>query len=201
MALELTARTAAGRDLVALAERLAGEIAGPAAEHDRDGTYPFEGIEALREAGYFAAPVPQELGGLGVSSVHDVIVASGRLARGDASLAIGVNMHLVVVLNLARRWAMARATGNARREAAFADSLREIVAGGVVRAAAMSEPRQDLTRPSTTAVRTETGWRVDGHKIFCTMSPAATVLLTSVRFADDAGNDRYGYVQIPAESP
>ena len=30
------------------------------------------------------------------TSVHDVVVASSRLARGDASVAIGVNMHLVV---------------------------------------------------------------------------------------------------------
>jgi hypothetical protein len=28
-----------------------------------------------------------------VTSVHDLLVACSRLARGDASLAIGVNMH------------------------------------------------------------------------------------------------------------
>jgi alkylation response protein AidB-like acyl-CoA dehydrogenase len=200
MPMELTARTAAGRRLVATAERFAEEFAPRAAEHDRDGSYPFESIEALRRAGYFAAPAPRELGGLGVSSLHDVVVASGRLARGDASLAIGVNMHLVVVVNLARRWRMARAAKVARREEAFAASLREIAAGEVVLAAAQSEPGQDLTRPTTEAVRTERGWRIDGHKIFCTMSPAATALLTSVRFLDGDGIERYGYVQIPADA-
>jgi L-evernosamine nitrososynthase len=198
MAMELTAGTEAGRALVATAERLAEELGGRAPAHDRDGSYPFESIEALHRAGYFAAPVPRALGGLDVSSVHDVIVASGRLARGDASVAIGVNMHLVVVLNLARRWQMARATGNERRERAFAGSLRAIAGGDVVIAAAMSEPGQDLTRPSTTAVRTANGWRIDGRKIFCTMAPAATVLLTSVRFRADDGSERYGYVEIPA---
>jgi L-evernosamine nitrososynthase len=201
MPMELTARTAAGSRLVAIAERLADEFAGRAAEHDRDGSYPFASIDALQDAGYFVAPVPEELGGLGVGSVHDAIVASGRLARGDASLAIGVNMHHVVVLNLARRWRMARAAGRASREAAFAASLREIVTGEVVLAAAMSEPGQDLTRPSTVASRTDAGWRIDGHKIFCTMSPAATALLTSVRFTDDAGAERYGYVQVPSGAP
>lgn len=201
MPTELTARTARGRDLVATAERLAEDFAGRAGAHDRDGSYPFESIDALRRAGYFAAPVPSELGGLGVGSVHDAIVASGRLARGDASVAIGVNMHLVVVLNLARRWHMARAAGNERRERAFGESLRAFTAGDLVMAAAMSEPGQDLTRPITTAVRTETGWRIDGHKIFCTMAPAATVLLTSVRFSADDGSERYGYVEIPAAAP
>jgi alkylation response protein AidB-like acyl-CoA dehydrogenase len=200
MPLELEARTGAGMELVALAERLAEGLAERAGAHDREASYPHDGIRALRDAGYFAAPVPQHLGGLGVSSVHDVVVASGRLARGDASLAIGVNMHLVVVVNLARRWRMARAAKVARREEAFAASLREIAAGEVVLAAAQSEPGQDLTRPTTEAVRTERGWRIDGHKIFCTMSPAATALLTSVRFLDGDGIERYGYVQIPADA-
>ena len=201
MSMELTAKTAAVRALVATAERLAEDFAVRAAAHDRDGSYPFESIDSLRHAGYFAAPVPEELGGLGVSSVHDVIVASGRLARGDASVAIGVNMHLVVVLSLARRWRMARAAGNARRERAFAGSLRRIASDGVVMAAAMSERGQDLTRPVTEAVRTDGGWRIDGHKVFCTMAPAATILLTSVRFADDDGGERYAYVEIPADAP
>src|SRR3954449_11736526 len=101
MTMELTARTAPGADLVALAEWLADDFASRAAAHDRDGTYPHESLRSLRDAGYLAAPVPVELGGLGVSSVHDLVVASGRLARGDASVAIGVNMHLVVVTALA----------------------------------------------------------------------------------------------------
>ena len=202
MPMELEARTGAGMELVALAERLAEELAKCAGTHDREATYPHEGIGALRDAGYFGAPVPQHLGGLGASSVHDVVVASGRLARGDASVAIGVNMHLVVVLNLLRRWRMARAIGHERRERALSASLREIAGGEVVLAAALSEPGQDLTRPSTEATRTEDGgWRVDGHKIFCTMAPAATVLLTSVRFTDDRGRDRYGYAEVPAGTP
>jgi alkylation response protein AidB-like acyl-CoA dehydrogenase len=201
MPTELTARTDAGRSLVATAEGLADDFAGRAAAHDRDGAYPFASIEALRRAGYFTAPVPLALGGLGVSSVHDVIVASGRLARGDASVAIGVNMHLGVVLNLVRRWQMARAAGNARREQAFAASLRRLVDDAVVMAGATSEPGQDLSRPRTTAVRSNGGWRVDGHKIFCTMAPAATVLVTSVRFTADDGGERYGWWRSPPGRP
>jgi alkylation response protein AidB-like acyl-CoA dehydrogenase len=200
MAMELTAETTAGRDLVATAEWLAEDLGSRAGAHDRDGSYPFESIDSLRRAGYFTAPVPTELGGLGVSSVHDVIVASGRLARGDASVAIGVNMHLVVVLNLLRRLQMARAGHNERRERAFAASLRTIADRGDVIAAAQSERGQDLTRPATTAVRTEGGWRVDGMKVFCTMAPAATILLTSVRFDAEDG-ERFGFVEIPAGAP
>jgi alkylation response protein AidB-like acyl-CoA dehydrogenase len=199
--MELSARTHAGADLVVLAERLADDLASRAAAHDRDGTYPHESIRSLRDAGYLVAPVPAALGGLGVSSVHDLVVASGRLARGDASVAIGVNMHLIAVMALARRLRVAVAAHRERRAQAFAESLRTIVRERSVIAAAQSERGQDLTRPATRAERTAAGWRIDGHKVFCTMSPAATTLLTAVSFADDEGVERYGFVQIPADAP
>ena len=58
MPIELSAHTEAGARLVAIAEELSPQLASRAAEHDRDGTYPFEAIDALKAAGYFAAPVP-----------------------------------------------------------------------------------------------------------------------------------------------
>jgi alkylation response protein AidB-like acyl-CoA dehydrogenase len=185
---------------VAIAEELAENLAARAAEHDRDGSYPFKAIDALKATGYFAAPVPVELGGLGVSSAHDLVVASSRLARGDASVAIGVNMHLVAVLNMERRRQVAAAAGQERRASAFASSLEQIARDDVVLAAAISEPGQDLTRPATRATRTETGWRIDGRKMFCTMSPAATDLYVAVSYADGDG-ERYAYAMVPTDAP
>ena len=201
MPIELTAHTDAGARLVAIAEELCEGLAARAAEHDRDGSYPFEAIDALRAAGYFAAPVPNELGGLGVSSAHDLVVASSRLARGDASVAIGVNMHLVAVLNMERRRQVALAAGNERRAGGFASSLEQIARDGVVLAAAISERGQDLTRPGTRATRTESGWRIDGRKLFCTMSPAATDLYVAVSYADGEGVERYAYAMVPTDAP
>jgi alkylation response protein AidB-like acyl-CoA dehydrogenase len=201
MPIELTAHTDAGVRLVAIAEELSAELAARAPEHDRDGTYPFEAIDALKAACYFAAPVPAELGGLGVSSAHDLVVASSRLARGDASVAIGVNMHLVAVHNMERRRQVAVAAGATRRARAFASSLEQIARDGTVLAAAISEPGQDLTRPATRATRTEAGWRIDGRKMFCTMSPAATELYVAVTYADDEGAERYAYAMVPTDAP
>ena len=201
MPIELNARTGAGARLVAIAERLAEQLALRAAEHDRDGSYPFEAIDALKDAGYFAAPVPVELGGLGVSSAHDLVVASSRLARGDASVAIGVNMHLVAVLNMERRRSVAVASGAERRARGFAASLARVARDGVVLAAAISERGQDLTRPGTRATRTASGWRIDGRKMFCTMSPAATDLYVAVTYADADGAERYAYAMVPAGAP
>ena len=201
MPIELTAHTEAGARLVAIAEELSPQLATRAAAHDRDGSYPFEAIDALKAAGYFAAPVPVELGGLGVSSAHDLVVASSRLARGDASVTIGVNMHLVAVLNMERRREVALAAGAERRARGFAASLEQIAHDGVVLAAAISERGQDLTRPGTRATRTESGWRIDGRKMFCTMSPAATDLYVAVTYADGEGTERYAYAMVPTDAP
>jgi alkylation response protein AidB-like acyl-CoA dehydrogenase len=88
MPFELTARSEPGGRLVALAETLPDEIAPRAAAHDRDASFPFDSFAILKESGYFTAPIPEALGGLGVTSLHDVVVASSRLARGDAALTL-----------------------------------------------------------------------------------------------------------------
>ena len=115
MSLELTAMTEPGERLVALAEALAGEIAPRAADHDREASFPFDSFAVVKQSGYFTAPIPEQLGGLGVTSLHDVMVASSRLARGDAALTLGVNMHLVYLFNVVRRWRRAIAGGDERR--------------------------------------------------------------------------------------
>jgi L-evernosamine nitrososynthase len=198
---ELTATTKPGQHLAALAGRLAKDFAENAAAHDRAATFPHESARALKASGYYAAPVPKQLGGLGVASAHDLIVASTRLAQGDASVAIGVNMHLAVLHNIARLWHRADAAGDARRAKALAGPLVAVVRDGMVIAAAVSEPGQDLTRPATTATRTDNGWRVDGRKVFCTGSPSATVLYASVSYVDGHGTERYGYAPVPVDAP
>jgi alkylation response protein AidB-like acyl-CoA dehydrogenase len=201
MCLELTARTEPGERLITVAEVLAEEIGGRASKHDREASFPHQSLAAIKRSGYLAAPIPAELGGLGVTSLHDVLVASSRLARGDAALTLGVNMHLVFVLNVVRLWQVATASGDERRAATFGATMEQVARDGTVFASAVSEPRQDLTRPATTATRTETGWTVSGHKIFCTMSPAADVLYTAVTYTDDGGRERYGYAMVPRETP
>jgi alkylation response protein AidB-like acyl-CoA dehydrogenase len=99
-----------------------------------------------------------------------------------------------------RRHQVAVAAGAERRAGAFASSLKEIVDDGVVLAAAISEPGQDLTRPGTVATRTKSGWRIDGRKMFCTMSPAATDLYVSVTYADGDGVERYAYAMVPTDA-
>ena len=199
---ELRADTKAGAEMVATAEWLAAEFTDGALAHDRDATFATEHLERLRDDGFLYAPVPSELGGGGVRSIHDVLVAMSRLARGDASTTIGVNMHFAVLLNVVRRWRIANAVGDAKAADALQGTLQMVTAAKVVFATAVSEPApQDLTRPATRAERVEGGWRIDGRKVFATMAPAATLVNVAVTYVDDRGRERYGFVVVPSTAP
>ena len=198
MQYELYAVTEPGRRLVALAEEHAADFATRADQHDREGSYPFENIKALKRSGYFTAAIPEDCGGLGVESVHDIVVASSRLARGDASTTIGVNMHLLGTIMLARHRRMALASGDHTRAAALGQTMQHLVAGNVLVAASISEPNQDLTRPKTTAQRNGSGWIINGTKIFSTMSPAASVLSVAATYEAPDGSERIGFASVPA---
>ena len=151
MPLELRASTGGRRALVALAERLAEDLATRAAAHDRDGSFPFESIDALRRGRLLRGAGPggarrarrglrprrgRRLGPAGPGRRLDRDRrqhAPGRRPQPGAPLADG-------------RASRRRAPRAARSAARCERSPR----GDVVIAAAISEPGQDLTRPATT---------------------------------------------------
>lgn len=199
---ELRAHTPNGAAFVEAAERFATEFTDGALAHDRDGTFATEHLDKLRADGFLVAPIPSMLGGGGVMSVHDVLVGASRLARGDAATAIGVNMHLGIVLNVVRQWQIYCSRDDAAKAAATAASLRAIVELDLVMSAPVSEPSpQDLGRPSTTARRVDGGWVVNGRKAFATMSPHATLMNVAVTYVGEDGTERYGFALIPPGAP
>lgn len=195
---EVRARSEAGRDATAVVEALGPALAARAAEADRDGRFPHASLDDLRAHRHLALAVPAEAGGLGVESVHDLLVVASRLARFDPALAIGVNMHHVSVLALARAW---RSAAGDRAPLLLA-VLEGLASSGQAIAAAVSEPPpQDLSRPTTRARREGDGWVLDGAKAFCTLSPAADWLNVALTFTDDAGRERYGFALVPTSLP
>src|SRR5215510_14730575 len=121
--------TPSGQRFAALAEQHAADFATRAAEHDRDGTFPFENIAAMQQSGAMAACVPEALGGLGVRSVHDYMLGMSRLGRGDGSTAIAANMHIFRPWRMTRLWEAAKDAGDQRRVERLEPVLRQIGAG------------------------------------------------------------------------
>src|SRR5919106_160882 len=165
------------RGLVELAARLADEFAERAGEHDRDGSFPFENYERMREEGYLGLTVPEELGGMG-AGLLDLILAQERLAAGDGSTALAVNMHVSPIGQLASLW---RASGDER----LAGVLRRAADGRLVYASMSAEPGDPILMSSTTTARpVEGGYRVTGKKIFGTESAVCTDFSTRALLDD-----------------
>ena len=81
---QLQPRTEPGVRFAALIDEHAPVFRERAAQHDRDATFAVENIADLQASRGIAAFVPEELGGLGLRSLHDWIVAIERLGRGDS---------------------------------------------------------------------------------------------------------------------
>ncbi len=183
MDLSLHPVTEPGRRFVALCEEHAVDFATRATEHDRASSFPFENVQAMQESGALAAPVPAELGGLGLVSLHDLAAGVNRLARGDSSTAIAVNMHLAVAWTVARAWREATATG-ADNVDAYALPLGLVGQGQLVAAVLATEAGTAAGYVRTEVTKVDGGYQLDGRKSFATLSPAAYLLLVMARLRD-----------------
>lgn len=162
-------------DMVATADRLAERFGARAAAHERDGTFPFDDWRDMHEAGYLRLVIPREYGGAG-ASVLDMTVAQERLARGNASTALGAAM-LVSVLGRAIEvgtWP----------EPVLAAVCRELAAdGGGINNCVTETELGSISRggtPATAAEPTAGGWLISGHKIFVTAARALRFLVTGL---------------------
>lgn len=137
-----------------------------AAAYDRDNRFFDEDWAELVASGYLLAAVPTELGGSGLR-LDEVVQLQQRLAYHAAPTALAVNMHVYwtgVAADLSRagddscRWILERA------------------AQGEVFAAIHGEAGNDmpLLLSTTSAERVDGGWRLNGHKIFGSLSPVWT---------------------------
>lgn len=192
--------TAAGHRFVEACEGVVETLRAHADDADRNARMPAASFAGLQEAGIPAAFVPEELGGWGLTSVTDWTAGINRLGRGDASVAIAINMHLGVSRGMASAYAVARAAG--RDPAGTARSLSAIASGAMLISATATERGTDNLHPLTTAERLpeDGGWVINGHKLFVTMSPLATHLALNLRMRDEAG-DHLATTMLPVDTP
>src|SRR5215212_5158541 len=173
---------------VPLAAELGAQFAGRAAEHDRENTFVAENFAELRESGYTALAIPEELGGLG-ASLRQVCYAQAELARYCGATALAVNMHIYLTLTNMYRW---------RNGATAAEPLlRRIAAEKLI---LMTSGGSDGLWPSTTATRENGGYRVNGRKAFCSQAPVAHVLSTFATYDDPTDGRVVLAIGIPTDS-
>jgi alkylation response protein AidB-like acyl-CoA dehydrogenase len=153
-------------ELVALSHQLAARFATRAAEHDAEGSFPYENFAMLREAGYHKLTVPVALGGWG-AGLLDAVMTQEALATGDGSTALAITMHVQTI--------GAAASGEKWEPSVFERLCGEVIERGALVNSCATEPELGSPsrggRPATLARREGQGWRITGRKSFASMSP------------------------------
>jgi alkylation response protein AidB-like acyl-CoA dehydrogenase len=186
--------SSATTDVLARARLLAEDFATRAGEHDRDGSFPFENFDALRDAGLLSLTVAEEFGG-GGAGLYDCCRVIEQIARGDASTALVLAMHYIYhgAFGRTRRWP----------SGVYERICHESVDGTALINVVRVEPELGTPSrgglPRTTAERTPSGWRISGHKLYATGSPILRYYVTWARTAGDPPS--VGYFLVPAASP
>lgn len=150
-------RTAVTEALARL-PRVVDLLAARAEEHDRDGTFPYQGIEAVHEAGLLTLTVAQKYGGAG-GTLADTVRVLAQLGRGDASVAVLTAFTLLQHAEQARTgaWPAAgyrRLLTESRRGPALVNTLR-------------AEPEGAGPLPATVARWDGEAWLLTGRKADC----------------------------------
>jgi alkylation response protein AidB-like acyl-CoA dehydrogenase len=181
-------------DLIGRAFRLLPAFAERAPAHDRDRSFPFQNFKDLFDAGLLSLTVPTALGGHGAGAGLTARVL-GIIAEADPSTALVLAMHYIQHFVMARtqdyppRLARKLARDSVER-GALINTFR-------VEPALGSPSRGGL--PETIARRTETGWRLSGHKIYSTGAPILSWY--SVWAKTDEAEPRLGLFLVQAGLP
>jgi alkylation response protein AidB-like acyl-CoA dehydrogenase len=130
--------------------------------------------------------VPEEFGGLGVASIRDLALGISRLARGDGSTAIALNMHFGTCWNAARIFRGEQERGEESELRGFL----ELLGGGLIAPLNATEPGTDLLHPLTELTRVDGGWAITGRKTFGTLSPVTDLFVVTTHCRVDGRDVR-----------
>ncbi|MEW6690237.1 MAG: acyl-CoA dehydrogenase family protein [Pseudomonadota bacterium] len=193
-------------DLLALAESLGPGFAKRAAQYDREASFPHENYADLKAAGLLGLCVPERFGGKG-ADLRTYALVSATLGKYCGATALTFNMHACSTL-----WpgALADALDMTTAEKAEHERYRAVHFGRVVEDGAIyAQPFSEGSAAAagrapfgTVAAKVEGGWRVNGKKIFASLSGAAHyygVLCTEEKPVLSMRDTLY--LAIPANAP
>jgi alkylation response protein AidB-like acyl-CoA dehydrogenase len=176
----VTATASAWDELQGRLPAVTSALAAGAAEHDRSGAYPADGIAAVHEAGLLTATIGTRHGGpgLGLARVVEILRALGR---GDPSVALITAMTLIAhgLQDRLPTWPADL----------YAEAVAEAAAGPVLINTLRVEPELGTPfrggLPATIARRVPGGWELTGRKIFSTGAPGLRWMAVWARTADE----------------
>jgi len=165
------------RELLEAAESLGPRFAERAARYDQEASFPHENYAELRDAGFLGLCVPQQHGGQG-ADFKTYSLVSATIGKYCGATALTFNMHACSTL-----WPGILADDldmtpeqRSQHERHRAIHFGRVVGEGAIYAQPFSEGSAAAAGQApfgTTATRVDGGWKINGKKIFASLSGAA----------------------------
>ncbi len=169
--------SAPGHELLELINEQLPHMRATAADNDRDSNFPYDTFQRFRDSGVMAATVPTELGGLGVTRLHDIAIALRAIATADASTALALHMQLCRGLTLTYEWQHSQPQAQALAE----NLLKQMAHSAAVCGAAKDHPAsKTVLTPDG-----EGNWLLNGRKTLVSMGPIGTHFVAHATTKDD----------------
>ena len=165
--------------LQANVRRFAAEVVAPLVrEMDEAQQFASGLIGKLAELGLMGIEIPEELGGSG-GSFFESILAIEALSTVDASVGLVVDIQNTLCVNALLKW------GTAAQQRAWLPKM----AGGTICSYALSEAGSgsDAFAMETRAVKTDSGYRISGRKLWISNAHEAGVFLVFANLNPEAG--------------
>jgi alkylation response protein AidB-like acyl-CoA dehydrogenase len=186
---EVGALTETQQQLIEMARAFGDEHIRPfAAEWDRTKEFPQDVIRRMGELGFFGMLIPEAYEGLGLDTLTYLLVLE-EIAAADGSTAISMGVHNSLPTQMVLRWGS---------EAQKERWLKPMARGELLSAFALSEAGagSDAASLRCQAVKTASGWILNGEKAWVTNGGTADVVVAMVR--TDAEGARRGARGISA---
>lgn len=170
-------------------ESIRKEIQQDAQKVDEEGDFPYRAMRALKSIHYPSVTLPASYGGEGLN-LYDMILLQETLGSYDGStaLATGWSLNCIGTIYEQKIWSEQALIDYA---ALLAESPRFI--NRAASEAITGSPTRG-GKPSTTAIRTSSGWRISGHKTFTTGIPVLDDILVQAYVEEEKG---IGFFLVP----
>jgi butyryl-CoA dehydrogenase len=169
------------------------EIVERARENDRNEHFDLELVEKIAAQGYLGAIVPREYGGAGLDYLTYGLIVE-EIGRGDSAMRTVVSVQTSLVCSALVRW------GTEEQKQHY---LPKLCSGEWLGCFGLTEPDtgSDAANQRTRAKKTDSGWVINGAKMFISMGNYARLALVFAQTDPDLGHRGLACFLVDTDQP
>jgi len=169
------------------------EIVERARENDRHEHFDVELVEKIAEQGYLGAIVPREYGGAGLDYLTYGLIVE-EIGRGDSAMRTVVSVQTSLVCSALLRW------GSEEQKQKY---LPKLCSGEWLGCFGLTEPDtgSDAANQRTRAKKTDSGWVINGSKMFISLGNYAKLALVFAQTDPDKAHRGLACFLVETDQP